>query len=81
MALTARLRRCSDSVSDVMHFCRGGEATTMPLHDPQEKFLPFTFRPETGPTIRTLALCLDLHYENARHALPMRISARIGSSI
>src|SRR5262249_23547794 len=24
--------------------------------DPQEKFLPFTLRPETGPTIRTLAL-------------------------
>jgi hypothetical protein len=25
--------------------------------DPQEKFLPFTFRPETRITIRTLALC------------------------
>jgi hypothetical protein len=25
--------------------------------DPQAKFLPFTFRPETGPTIRTLAPC------------------------
>jgi len=46
-------------------------------HDPEEKFLPFTFRPETGPTIRTFALCLVLHYENA---LPLRISARIGSS-
>ena len=34
MALTARLRRCSDSVSYVMYFCRAGEATTMPLHDP-----------------------------------------------
>jgi len=45
--------------------------------DPEEKFLPFTFRPETGPTIRTFALCLVLHYENA---LPLRISARIGSS-
>ena len=25
--------------------------------DPLEKFIPFTFRPETAPTIRTLALC------------------------
>jgi hypothetical protein len=35
VALTARLRRCSDCVSYVMYFCRAGEATTMPLHDPQ----------------------------------------------
>jgi hypothetical protein len=31
LALTARLRRCSDSVSYVIYFCRAGEATTMPL--------------------------------------------------
>src|SRR5262249_30531464 len=31
------------------------------LRDPQEKFLPFTFRPETGPTMRTLALCRLSH--------------------
>jgi hypothetical protein len=29
VALTARLRRCSDSVSYMMYFCRAGEATTM----------------------------------------------------
>ena len=46
--------------------------------DPEEKFLRFTFGPETGPKIRTLALCLVLHYENT---LPLRISARIRSSI
>jgi len=54
----------------------------MPALDPEEKFIPFTFRPETGPTIRTLALCLVLHYKNAlRHTLLLRISARIGSSM
>ena len=25
--------------------------------DPEKKFLPFSFPPETGPAIRTLALC------------------------
>jgi len=35
LALTARLRRCSDSVSYVFYFCRAGEAPTMPLHDPK----------------------------------------------
>jgi hypothetical protein len=33
--LTARLRRCSDSVSYMIYFCPAGEATTMPLHDPK----------------------------------------------
>ena len=62
----------SDSVSFLWN-CRADEATAMPL-DPEEKFLPFTFPPETGPTIRTVALCLILHYENAlRHGLPLRI--------
>jgi hypothetical protein len=46
--------------------------------DPQEKFLPFTFRPDAGPTIRTLALRLVLHYESAlRHTLPLRNSANL----
>jgi putative ABC transport system substrate-binding protein len=31
LALTARLRRCSDSVCYVIYFCRVGEVTTMPL--------------------------------------------------
>jgi hypothetical protein len=56
----------------------GRQDSRKSARDPEEKFLPFTFRPEIGPTIRTLALCLVLHYENA---LPLRISARIGSSI
>ena len=35
--------------------------TALVTHDPQEKFLPFTFRPETRPTMRTLALCRLSH--------------------
>ena len=34
-----------------------GRIASRDAFDPQEKFIPFTFRPETGPTIRTLALC------------------------
>src|SRR5262245_24707122 len=51
--------------------------------DPEAKCLPFTFRPETRPDPQSghLALCLASTTGMLRHTLPLRISARIGSSI
>jgi hypothetical protein len=52
LALTARLRRCSDCVSYVMYFCRAGEATTMPLPtnfaDTGSKFDAFAMRTQVA---------------------------------
>jgi len=49
MALFPRSLRCGDSVRFLRNFCRAGEATTMPLDDPQ---LPSTIRAQCDASNR-----------------------------